>query len=90
MATKSQATPVVDDAILNSYVTVYVPLAPAGEEQQLLLAVNGESRYVPRGRNVTLPKYAAEQLMHTIRLERKYEREVAETHRPQGNEQYLL
>ena len=46
---------------------------------------------MPRGRNVTLPKYAAEQLMQTIRLERKYERDVAETHKKnKGDEQYLL
>lgn len=90
----AKTEPVVQETVnkshLHKYVTVYVPAAPAGEEQQLLLSINGESRYVPRGRNVTLPKYAAEQLMQTIRLERKYERDVAETHKKKGDEQYLL
>lgn len=72
-------------AYLDEPVTVYVPRAQAGEEQQLYLSVNGNSMYVPRGRNVQLPRYAAEVLMQTLRLEEKYERDVAETYRNPSN-----
>lgn len=93
MATNAKNTPakIVNEENQLKYVSVYVPPASAGEEQQLLLSINGESRYVPRGRTVTLPKYAAELLLHTLRLEQKYEMDVAATYKknPQ-DEQYLL
>lgn len=81
---------IVNEDNLRQYVTVYVPRAQAGEEQQLLLSINGESRYVPRGRNVTLPRYAAEILLHTLKLEQKYELDVAETYRNPQSEALVL
>lgn len=84
-------TPIIDNAGLKKYVTVYVPMAPAGEEQQVLLAINGENRYVPRGKNVTLPRYAAEALFQVLKLEQAYEMGVAQTHKQERpNEQYVL
>jgi hypothetical protein len=74
------AAPVVNRDNLKKLKTIFVPYAKAGEEQKLFVAVNGRTYSVPRGKNVTLPKYIADTIEHALKMEAKYEAEVAHTY----------
>lgn len=65
---------------LRKYVQMYIPAARPGEERQTYVSVNGRGMYVPRGKVISVPRYVADQIRHTLKLDAKYEREVAETH----------
>ena len=54
---------------LKKYEQIYIPAARAGEERQTYISVNGKGMYVPR--------YVADQIRHTFRLEKRYEEDVA-------------
>lgn len=70
----------VDEAKLLEHVQVILPNARPGEEKQVFAAVNGRRFLVPRGRQVSLPRYVAEMLQGVLAQEQKYEREVAQTY----------
>ena len=64
---------------LKKYEQIYIPAARAGEERQTYISVNGKGMYVPKGKTVTVPRYVADQIRHTMRLEKRYEEDVAKS-----------
>ena len=72
--------PRVDEAALMENVQVALPHGRPGEEQQVFVAVNGRRYLVPRGKQVSVPRYVAEMLWNVLAQERRYEQEVAQTY----------
>lgn len=82
--------PEVNTEVLEEYIEYDVPMARAGEEQQIFVGFNGRNYLVPRGQKVMLPRKVVINLEQKFRLEQKYERDVAATYEQDENTRRAL
>ena len=61
--------PEVAEAPVDERVEIYVPKGYAGEEETLLISVNGENFVLPRGKKSSVPAYIAAEYERSVKAQ---------------------
>lgn len=61
---------------MKEMITDVIPYAPAGEQQNMYVGLNGKTYNIPRGKSVELPMPVWEIIKRALAAERKVEEEL--------------
>lgn len=61
---------------MKEMITDIIPYAPAGEQQNMYVGMNGKTYNIPRGKSVELPMPVWEIIKRALAAERKVEEEL--------------